>query len=42
MTAFRGFTHAHTPDLDAFLTLAGQGNLVPVYREILADTETPV
>ncbi len=42
MTAFRGFTHAPTPDLDAFLALAGQGNLVPVYREILADTETPV
>ena len=25
-----------------FCRLAGQGNLVPVYREILADMETPV
>ena len=27
---------------DDFSQLAGQGNLVPVYREILADLETPV
>ena len=27
---------------DEFCQLAGQGNLVPLYREILADLETPV
>jgi anthranilate synthase component I len=32
----------YTPDFDAFCALARQGNLVPVYREILADLETPV
>src|SRR6266446_5174400 len=32
----------YTPDFDTFRVLAGQGNLVPVYREILADLETPV
>jgi anthranilate synthase component I len=32
----------YTPDFDEFCTLATQGNLVPVYREILADLETPV
>jgi len=31
-----------TPSKTEFLKLAGQGNLIPVYREILADTETPV
>lgn len=31
-----------TPTASDFLALAGRGNLVPVYREILADTETPV
>lgn len=30
------------PDLESFKSLAAQGNLIPVYREILADTETPV
>ena len=30
------------PDEKKFLELAGQGNLIPVSREILADTETPV
>ncbi len=29
-------------EFDAFCALAKQGNLVPVYREILADLETPV
>ncbi len=28
--------------LDEFRALAGQGNLIPLYREILADHETPV
>jgi anthranilate synthase component 1 len=32
----------YTPTLDEFLRRAEQGNLVPVYREILADLETPV
>jgi len=31
-----------TPSLDEFLDLAERGNLIPVYREILADMETPV
>ena len=31
-----------TPGLDQFVEKARSGNLVPVYREILADTETPV
>ena len=30
------------PDLETFKSLASQGNLIPVYEEILADTETPV
>ncbi len=30
------------PSENDFCELAGQGNLVPVYREILADMETPV
>ena len=32
----------YTPDFDEFCVLAQQGNMVPVYREILADLETPV
>jgi anthranilate/para-aminobenzoate synthase component I len=32
----------YTPDFDEFCALAGQGNLVPVYREILGDLDTPV
>src|SRR5688500_8791328 len=31
-----------TPTLEEFIAKAEHGNLVPVYREILADTETPV
>ncbi|MBQ27420.1 MAG: anthranilate synthase component I [Nitrospiraceae bacterium] len=30
------------PDLDTFTSLAREGNIIPVYREILADMETPV
>jgi anthranilate synthase component 1 len=30
------------PDLNEFKRLSTKGNLIPVYREILADTETPV
>ncbi len=32
----------HTPEFDEFQQLARQGNRVPVYREILADLDTPV
>jgi anthranilate synthase component 1 len=32
----------YTPEFDEFCGLAERGNLVPVYREILADVETPV
>lgn len=32
----------HYPDVDLFKALARQGNVVPVYREVLADTETPL
>jgi anthranilate synthase component 1 len=31
-----------TPDLPTFRTLARQGNLIPVYSELIADAETPV
>ncbi|TAN37697.1 MAG: anthranilate synthase component I [Verrucomicrobia bacterium] len=30
------------PDITTFLQLAKQGNLIPVWRELLADQETPV
>jgi anthranilate synthase component 1 len=30
------------PDFDAFEKLTKEGNLIPVYREVLADMETPV
>jgi anthranilate synthase component 1 len=30
------------PDLKTFLSLTSKGNLIPVYKEILADFETPV
>jgi anthranilate synthase component 1 len=32
----------NTPDFETFSRLAREGTLIPVYREILADTETPV
>lgn len=32
----------YTPSKKEFLALAKKGNLIPVYREILADMETPV
>lgn len=32
----------YSPSRDDFLKLTRQGNLIPVYREILADMETPV
>ncbi|HTY21179.1 MAG TPA: anthranilate synthase component I [Geobacteraceae bacterium] len=30
------------PDLSGFVSLAAQGNLIPVYREVMADMDTPV
>ena len=35
-------TANHQPEFDAFCALAREGNLIPVYREILADLDTPV
>ncbi len=35
-------TPHYIPEFDEFCALAAQGNLVPVYCEILADLETPV
>ncbi|HPX42169.1 MAG TPA: anthranilate synthase component I, partial [Candidatus Hydrogenedentes bacterium] len=32
----------HHPSLDEFRQIARQGAIVPVYKEILADVETPV
>ncbi|HSO72559.1 MAG TPA: anthranilate synthase component I, partial [Thermodesulfobacteriota bacterium] len=31
-----------TPDFETFAALAQQGNIVPIYREIMGDQETPV
>src|SRR5215475_5620246 len=36
------FRMIYRPELDEFLELAGQGNLVPVYRQLTGDTLTPV
>src|SRR4030042_3822362 len=36
------FVNMLYPDLESFKSLSVRGNLIPVYREILADTETPV
>ena len=30
------------PDRDTFLRLASQGNVIPVYTDLMADFETPV
>ncbi|MFZ4859726.1 MAG: anthranilate synthase component I [Desulfuromonadaceae bacterium] len=32
----------YLPDIETFATLAQHGNLIPVYREIMADMDTPV
>ncbi|MHB9098793.1 MAG: anthranilate synthase component I [Syntrophales bacterium] len=32
----------YAPDFEAFSKLSKEGNLIPVFREIIADTETPV
>ena len=36
------FVNMLYPDLKEFKSLCGKGNLIPVYREILADFDTPV
>ena len=36
------FVNMLYPDLERFKSISSKGNLIPVYREILADTETPV
>jgi anthranilate synthase component I len=33
---------SYTPDLKEFAVLARRGNLIPIFREVLADFETPV
>ncbi|MGH7256335.1 MAG: anthranilate synthase component I, partial [Nitrospirales bacterium] len=33
---------SYSLSFDEFKTLASRGNLIPLYREILADFETPV
>ena len=38
----RAITGEYTPDLGTAMKMAASGNLVPVYREIDADLETPV
>src|SRR5574340_759078 len=32
----------YSPDFQTFRSLAAQGNLIPVFREIMADMDTPV
>ena len=41
-TGSAGTSLAYTPTRDAFVAASGQGNLIPVYREMLADGDTPV
>ncbi len=38
----KGPMNMYTPDLSEFMKRAERGNLVPVYREIVADLETPI
>jgi anthranilate synthase component 1 len=35
-------TPQYVPDFNGFCALSNQGNLIPVFREVLADLETPV
>lgn len=39
---FRSMKLERTPSLSQFKEMAQQGNLIPVFQEFLADTETPV
>jgi len=41
-TAFFEDSNMYYPSFVEFEEMATRGNLIPVYREILADTETPV
>ena len=36
------YLHMYYPDFETFEKLAKKGNLIPIYREVLADMETPV
>jgi anthranilate synthase component 1 len=36
------YAASYTPDFKQFCALAKEGNLIPVFREVLADFETPV
>jgi len=36
------YLHMYYPNFETFKKLARKGNLIPVYREVLTDTETPV
>ena len=33
---------SYTPSFASFQEVAGQGNVIPIYRELLMDRETPV
>src|SRR5512143_3461044 len=35
-------TGMYTPSREEFVAAAARGNLIPVYRELLADSDTPV
>lgn len=37
-----GPASGYVPDRDTFCRLAARGNLIPVYKELLADSDTPV
>src|SRR5689334_1409285 len=42
MLRFKSVMARYIPSLEIFRAAAERGNLVPVYRELLADGETPV
>src|SRR5262245_22473406 len=42
-TLYAGISsQVYTPSREQFVAAASQGNLIPVYRELLADGDTPV
>src|SRR5947208_1953203 len=40
--AYHDRMQTHSPTFDAFVALAQEGNVVPVYRQLIGDTLTPV
>ena len=38
----RGNNFMHKPTKEEFIKLAAKGNVIPVYKEVVADLETPV